>query len=160
MDVRLEVRNNSNRNAPNRQFLDDIQLYVAQAHNLGTGSKPQLEYFWTRVEVATLERGTHRFRFYLSPEQIERGQISGGEPYAWYVQASFGGAAEDGTPLMTTLAVSDQLRSPARLERFQQLLNEQEEERGGILLPQAETPFRDMYRDETPTIRGYKRAEK
>ena len=92
MEIRVEVRNNSNRTAVNQDFLDDITLYVSFAHNLGTSSKPRLDYFWGQVEAATLERGDHRFRFYLSPEQIERGRISSGEPYAWHIQAIYGSA--------------------------------------------------------------------
>lgn len=160
MEVRIDVRNNSDPTAPNRQFLDDIQVYAAMAHNLGTQSKPQLEYFWTEVEAPSLERDTHTFRFYLSPEQIKRGQISSGEPYAWFVQVSYGKTptAED-TSALTVIAVSDLLRGPGRLERFQELLDAQKPERAGILLPQIETPFRDMYISETPTLRGKARGK-
>lgn len=155
MEVRVDVRNNSDPTAPNRQFLDDVRVYAAMAHNLGTQSKPQLEYFWTEVEAPTLERGTHTFRFYLSPEQIKRGQISSGQPYAWFVQVSYGRSAASGEPSTpTAFAVSDLLRGPGRLERFQELLDSQKTDRAGILLPQIETPFRDMYISETPTLRG------
>ena len=160
MEVRLDVRNNSNPAAPNRQFLDDVQLFAALAHNLGTQSKPQLEYFWVEVEAPTLERDTHSFRFYLSPEQIKRGQISSGEPYAWFVQASYGqGAANNEQPPPTVVAVSDLLRGPGRLERFQELLDAQKVDRAGLLLPQIDTPFRDMYISETPTLRVNSRSK-
>ncbi len=155
MEVRVDVRNNSNPTAPNRQFLDDVRVYAAMAHNLGTQSKPQLEYFWIEVEAPTLERDTHTFRFYLSPEQIKRGQISSGEPYAWFVQVSYGqtpSLEESSAPV--AIAASNLLRGPGRLERFQELLDAQKPERAGILLPQIETPFRDMYISETPTLRG------
>ena len=156
MEVRVEIRNNSDRTAANREFLDDITLTVGIAHNIGTSSNPRLDYYWTQVEAATLERGDHRFRFYLSPEQIKRGRISTGEPYAWYIQATYGSdPSETAASSPAVLAVSDRLRELGRLERFQQLLDEQKESRAGILLPQIETPFRDMYASETPVLKGY-----
>jgi hypothetical protein len=59
----------------------------------------------------------------------------------------------------TVLAVSAALRDQARLDRFLELLEEQKEARAGLLLPQAETPFRDAYADDTPTIKGYDRSK-
>ena len=159
MEIRVEVRNNSNRTAVNQDFLDDITLYVSSAHNLGTSSKPRLDYFWGQVEAATLERGDHRFRFYLSPEQIERGRISSGEPYAWHIQAIYGSATSEPLPnTPVVIAVSERLRDSNRLERFKQLMDEQKESRAGILLPQVEIPFRDMYASEAPVLKGYKRG--
>lgn len=160
MEVRVEITNNSDRTAANREFLDDVTLSVGIAHNLGTSTNPRLDYYWTHVEAATLKRGEHRFRFYLSPEQIERGRISTGEPYAWYIQATYGSAPSETMPSSpAVIAVSDRLRDPGHLERFQQLLDEQKEFRAGILLPQIETPFRDMYASETPVLKGFKREK-
>jgi len=111
------------------------------------------------VEAATLERGDHRFRFYLSPEQIERGRISSGEPYAWHIQAIYGSATSEPLPnTPVVIAVSERLRDSNRLARFKQLMDEQKESRAGILLPQVETPFRDMYASETPVLKGCKRG--
>jgi hypothetical protein len=160
MEIRVTITNNSDRTAANPEFIDDITLNVGIAHNLGSSTSPKLDYYWTQVEAATLKRGDHRFRFYLSPEQIERGRISTGEPYAWYIQATYGSApSETAAASPAVLAVSDRLREPGRLERFQQLLEEQKESRAGILLPQIETPFRDMYASETPVLKGYKRGK-
>jgi hypothetical protein len=160
MEVVVDVRNNSNESSPNREFVDKIELQVALANNMGTQSQPMLEYFWTQVEAPTLKRGSHRFRFYLSPEQIERGRMNNSEPYAWYVQIISGGAAGGSdNSLNPVVAVSRNLREQPRLDRFLDLLEEQKEERAGILLPQAETPFRDMFAEETPTIKGSDRAK-
>lgn len=161
MEVRVEVRGTSNPSAVNPDFIDQIAMKVAFAHNLGDQANPNLEYFWTRVEVPTLERGAHWFRFYLPPEQIERGRMNGGEPYAWFVRIDLGHVSQDpAAPNQTVWAVSGNLRAMPRLERFQELLKEQEEQRAGILLPQVETPFRDMYLEETPFIKGSDRHEK
>ena len=160
MEVLVDVRGNSDRTAPNPEFIDSVKIQVAIAHNLGDQSRPRLEYFWTQVEAPTLERGAHRFRFYLSPEQVRRGRMDGGEPYAWFVQADIGNESEQtATPNQSILAVSRDLREMARLERFKELLEEQKEKRAGILLPQIETPFRDMYLEDTPFVRGYDRGE-
>jgi hypothetical protein len=78
------------------------------------------------VEAATLERGDHRFRFYLSPEQIERGRISSGETYAWHIQAIYGSATPEPLPnTPVVIAVSERLRDSNRLARFKQLMDEQ-----------------------------------
>ena len=160
MEVVLDVRGISNATAPNPEFLDDLRVEVALAQNLGNPSRPRLEYFWTHIEIPTLERGTRTLRFYLSPEQVERGRIINDDPYAWYVQVAFGEpGGGTGQPLQPVIAVSTNLREQPRLDRFLQLLDEQKEKRSGILLPQAETPFRDAYADDTPTIKGQNRFE-
>ena len=160
MEVEVDVRGNPSPSAPNREFLDDLTVEVALAHNLGNPSRPRLEYFWTVVELPTLKRGARRLRFYLSPDQVERGRIINDEPYAWYVQIIYGASSGDtGQALNQVIAVSANLRDQSRLDRFLELMNEQKEERSGILLPQAETPFRDAYPDNTPTIKGQKREE-
>ena len=160
MEIELDVRGNPSPTAPNREFLDDLTVDVALAHNLGNASRPRLEYFWTQVELPTLKRGTQRLRFYLSPDQVERGRIINDEPYAWYLQIAYGGpAGGTGQPLNQVIAVSANLRDQSRLDRFLDLLDEQKAQRSGILLPQAESPFRDAYPDDTPTIKGQKREE-
>lgn len=160
MEIEVDVRGNPSPTAPNREFLDDLTVEVALAHNLGNPSRPRLEYFWTVVELPTLKRGIQRLRFYLSPDQVERGRIINDEPYAWYAQIVYGDPSTDtGPALNQVIAVSANLRDQSRLDRFLELMNEQKEERSGILLPQAETPFRDAYPDDTPTIQGQKREE-
>ena len=77
--VEVQVRGNSDPAAANPQYLDNVRVYVALAYNLGTRSRSRLEYYWSEVETATLERGTHGFRFYLSPDLIRRNNISSGE---------------------------------------------------------------------------------
>ena len=157
MEVLLDVQGNSNRAAPNPDFIDRVHIQVGLANNIGNPSNPALEYYWTRVEAPTLERGTHRFRFYLSPEQIRRGRMGGGEPYAWYVQVDVGNPGASNPQMQSIFAVSRTLRELPRLERFKELLEDQKEARAGILLPQVETPFRDMYADNTPMVKGYNR---
>ena len=160
MDVVVDVRGNPSPTAPNREFLDDLYVDVALAHNLDTASKPRLEYFWTQAEFPTLERGTAHLRFYLSPEQVKRGRMITNEPYAWYIRISYGESIETGADRgNTVLAVSSALRDQARLDRFLELLEDQKEDRAGILLPQAETPFRDSYPETTPTIKGVPRSD-
>ena len=160
MEIEVDVRGNPSPTAPNREFLDDLTVEVALAHNLGNPSRPRLEYFWTVVELPTLKRGIQRLRFYLSPDQVERGRIINDEPYAWYAQIVYGNSSTDtGPALNQVIAVSANLRDQNRLDRFLELMNEQKEERSGILLPQAETPFRDAYPDDTPIIQGQKREE-
>ena len=76
------------------------------------------------------------------------------------MQITYGASSGDtGQALNQVIAVSANLRDQSRLDRFLDLMNEQKEERSGILLPQAETPFRDAYPDNTPTIKGQKREE-
>jgi hypothetical protein len=88
-----------------------------------------------------------------------RGRISSGEPYAWHIQAIYGSATSEPLPnTPVVIAVSERLRDSNRLERFKQLMDEQKESRAGILLPQVETPFRDMYASEAPVLKGYKRG--
>lgn len=148
--VAVQVRGNSDPTAANRLFLDDVRVYIAMAYNLGSRSRSRLEYYWSEVEAATLKRGMHEFRFYLSPDMIERNNLTNGEPYAFHVEV-VAGSAGAGTPVV---AVSDNLRDPARLERFNSLLERVKDKQSGVLLPQAESPFRDMYGDDTPTIKG------
>ena len=157
MSVEVDVRGNPSPAAPNRDFVDDLVVEVALAQNLGSPSQPRLEYLWTRVEVPTLERGSRNLRFYLSPEQVERGRIINNDPYAWYVRIA--NSSESPVVLEDILAVSANLREQPRLDRFLDLLAEQKEQRSGILLPQAETPFRDAYPDNTPMIKGQDRNE-
>ena len=156
MEIEVEVRGNVAPAAANPDFVDDLEVEVAMAQNLGTSERPRLEYFWTRIEIPTLERGTNRLRFYLPPEQVERGRIINDDPYAWYVRIAqkqtSSGAAE-------VFAVSANLREQTRLHRFLELLDEQKASRSGILLPQPETPFRDAYPDDTPSIKGQDRNE-
>jgi hypothetical protein len=83
MEIEVDVRGNPSPTAPNREFLDDLTVEVALAHNLGNPSRPRLEYFWTVVELPTIKRGARRLRFYLSSNQVERGRIINDEPYAW-----------------------------------------------------------------------------
>lgn len=154
--VEVQVRGNSDPSAVNRLYLDDVRVYIALAFNLGSRSRTRLEYYWSEVEAATLERGTHAFRFYLSPDLIERNSLTEGEPYAFHVEVGSGSAAA-ANPVV---AVSDNLRDPARLERFNALLDMVRDKQSGVLLPQAESPFRDMYLDETPTIKGSLRSRK
>jgi hypothetical protein len=83
--------------------------------------------------------------------------MNNSEPYAWYIQISYGGST--GVSMNTVLAVSRNLREQPRLDRFLDILEEQKDERAGILLPQAETPFRDVFDEDTPTIKGNNRAK-
>lgn len=160
MELEIDVRANANPAAANRDFLDDLKVEVAMAQNLGIPSRPRLEYFWTLVELPTLQRGGRRLRFYLPPEQVERGRIINDDPYAWYVRISGGNADNESRQTATeVVAVSGNLREQPRLDRFLQLLEGQKETRTGILLPQAETPFRDAYPNDTPTIKGQVRKE-
>ena len=82
MEIEVDVRGNPSPTAPNREFLDDLTVEVALAHNLGNPSRPRLEYFWMVVELPTIKRGARRLRFYLSSNQVERGRIINDEPYA------------------------------------------------------------------------------
>lgn len=160
MDIEVDVRGNPSSSAANRDFVDDLVVEVALAQNLGTPSQPRLEYLWTRIELPTLERGSRHLRFYLSPEQVERGRIINNDPYAWYVRIA--GNTEEANSGQTTqdiVAVSANLREQPRLDRFLDLLEEQKDQRSGILLPQAETPFRDAYPDDTPIIKGQDRND-
>lgn len=152
--VEVQVRGNSDPAAVNRLYLDDVRVYIALAFNLGSRSRTRLEYYWSEVEAATLERGTHAFRFYLSPDLIERNSLTEGQPYAFHIEVGAGPAAA-ANPV---IAVSDNLRDPARLERFNALLDVVRDKQSGVLLSQAESPFRDMYPDETPTIKGFLRS--
>lgn len=152
--VEVQVRGNSDPAAVNRLYLDHVRVYIALAFNLGSRSRTRLEYYWSEVEAATLERGTHAFRFYLSPDLIERNSLTEGQPYAFHIEVGAGSAAA-ANPV---IAVSDNLRDPARLERFNALLDVVRDKQSGVLLPQAESPFRDMYLDETPTIKGFLRS--
>lgn len=152
--VEVHVRGNSDPAAVNRLYLDDVRVYIALAFNLGSRSRTRLEYYWSEVEAATLERGRHAFRFYLSPDLIERNSLTEGQPYAFHIEVGAGPAAA-ANPV---IAVSDNLRDPARLERFNALLDVVRDKQSGVLLPQAESPFRDMYLDETPTIKGFPRS--
>ncbi len=152
--VEVQVRGNSDPAAVNRLYLDDVRVYIALAFNLGSRSRTHLEYYWSEVEAATLERGKHPFRFYLPPDLIERNSLTGEEPYAFHIEVGAGSAGA-ANPVV---AVSDNLRDPARLERFNALLERVRDKQSGVLLPQAESPFRDMYLDETPTTKGYLRS--
>ena len=152
--VEVQVRGNSDPAAVNRRYLDDVRVYIALAFNLGSRSRTRLEYYWSEVEAATLDRGTHAFRFYLNPDLIKRNSLTDGEPYAFHIEVGAGSAAV-ANPVV---AVSDNLRDPARLERFNDLLERVRDKQSGVLLPQAESPFRDMYLGETPATKGYRRS--
>jgi hypothetical protein len=157
--VMVDVRQSIDRTAANPEFVDEVSLMIALANNAGNASQPRLEYFWTQVEVPSVKRGIQHFRFYLPPEQVERGRMNNNEPYAWYVQINQGTATAEANSEGAVLAVSQNLREQPRLDRFLTLLEEKKDERAGILLPQAETPFRDLYAEDTPVIRGINRGE-
>ena len=147
--VLVQVRGNSDPAAVNRRFLDDVRVYIALAYNLGSPSRVHLEYYWSEVEAPTLERGTHSFRFYLPPSLMERNNVTNGEPYAFHVEVVAGSSGA----VNPAVAVSDNLQDPARLDRFNDLLQPVKDKQAGILLPQAASPFRDLYGGETPVTK-------
>ncbi len=154
--VSVQVKNNPDRNAPNRNFIDHIKVNFAMAINSGSSSAPKLKYFWSEVETATLERGTQNFRFYLSPAIVKRYKIGTPNPYAWVAEITSlphqNLAEEESALQLTATAVSPNLKSPERLARFQQILSESKPQQSGILLAQRDTPFRDEDPDSTPIL--------
>lgn len=158
--VRVQVQSNPDRNADNRNFVDNVKVNFALAINAGNKSSHTLTYFWSEVETATLERGTWNFRFYLPPAIIKHYRIGTPNPYAWVAEITTTPPSNKNTsnlppapsPPLTVTAVSQNLRNPERLARFQEFLTDSKSQQAGILLPQKETPFRDEDPEHSPVL--------
>lgn len=132
--VELTGGTNSDANAVNSRFVDDIEVKVVLAFEVGP---KKYECFESKAEIVTLETGEDVIvRFYMAPEIIERQQLPR-EPFAYLAEISVAG---EQLP-MSKDAVSNLLANPERLSSFNTHVRSGSSKNEGLLVPIYDSLF-------------------
>lgn len=134
VEIELTCNGNTNPEAANKDFVDNITVKPLLAYKTGDGS---FNFYTSEVEIMIMEaRDTNTVFFYMPGLVMERDELRG-DPEYYYIEIAVGGQvieAKNGP------ALSSSLKGAAMLQNMQQKADEQASRNKDILMPSYFAP--------------------